>query len=67
MLASPVELRFTSLMDFFIHQPAAFNECNMIAGICENGKCMDTKGGYMCMCNPGFKLSMNGKKCTGEC
>eukprot|EP00795_Rhopilema_esculentum_P005941 gene5941-11289_t len=40
------------------------NECDMIAGVCENGKCMDTDDTYMCMCNPGFKLSMNGKKCT---
>lgn len=41
------------------------NECDMIAGVCENGKCMDTDDTYMCMCNPGFKLSMDGKKCTG--
>ena len=44
----------------------AVNECDMIAGVCENGKCMDTKKSYMCMCNPGFKLSMDGKKCTGK-
>ena len=41
------------------------DECEMIAGACENGKCMDTADSYMCMCNPGFKLSMDGKKCTG--
>ncbi len=41
------------------------NECDMIAGACENGKCMNTGDSFMCMCNPGFKLSMDGKKCTG--
>jgi len=54
-------MRYTNLCKKIGDSP---NECDMIAGACENGKCMDTSDSYMCMCNPGFKLSMNGKKCT---
>ena len=43
------------------------NECEFIAGVCANGKCMDTTVGFRCMCNDGYKLTMNGKKCEGNC
>lgn len=42
------------------------NECEFIAGVCKNGKCMDTPYGFRCMCGEGFKLTMNGKKCKGS-
>ena len=42
------------------------NECEFISGVCKNGKCMDTDKSFRCMCNEGYKLSMNGQKCIGE-
>jgi len=45
------------------HRNRTINECEVIAGVCKNGKCMDTTLGFRCMCNEGYKLSMSGKKC----
>jgi len=42
------------------------NECKFISGVCKNGKCMDTEKSFRCMCNDGFKLSMNGQKCLDK-
>ena len=42
------------------------NECKLIANVCKNGKCMDTPDSFRCMCNEGFKLAMNGKRCEGK-
>ncbi|XP_048583421.1 fibrillin-1 isoform X2 [Nematostella vectensis] len=45
------------------------NVCEMTSGLCINGKCISIKGGFRCMCNVGYKLSMNGRKCydINEC
>ena len=43
------------------------NECSMIPGLCPNGKCINTRDSYRCMCNQGYQLSRNGKSCVGEC
>lgn len=40
--------------------------CEMIPGLCLNGKCISVPGGYRCMCNVGYKLTMDGKRCLGE-
>jgi len=45
------------------HRNRTINECEVIAGVCKNGKCMDTTLGFRCMCHEGFKLSMSGKRC----
>ena len=42
------------------------NECDIVDGICQNGKCMDVDNGFRCMCNSGYKLSMDGKTCKGK-
>lgn len=38
----------------------------MIPGLCRNGKCINVRGGYRCMCNAGYKLTMDAKRCLGE-
>ena len=38
----------------------------MIPGLCLNGKCISITGGYRCMCNVGYKLTMDGKRCQGK-
>ena len=40
--------------------------CEMIPGLCLNGKCINLRGGHRCMCNVGYKLTMDGKRCLGE-
>lgn len=45
------------------------NVCEMIPGLCLNGKCINLRGGHRCMCNVGYKLTMDGKRCLdiNEC
>ena len=38
----------------------------MVPGLCLNGKCISLPGGYRCMCNVGYKLTMDGKRCLGK-
>ncbi|XP_071501953.1 fibrillin-1-like [Diadema antillarum] len=40
--------------------------CQVVAGLCENGNCLGSSGGYMCQCNPGFILSPDGTRCEDE-
>ena len=35
-------------------------------GSCDQG-CVNTKGGYECVCPPGRRLHWNRKDCVGEC
>ena len=44
------------------------NECN-VAGICKNGQCTNTLGGYKCECNTGFDMDATGTMCVdiNEC
>ncbi|CAG7728762.1 unnamed protein product, partial [Allacma fusca] len=39
------------------------NECLMIPGLCENGRCRNTVGSFTCRCNQGFALDEDGIKC----
>ena len=32
------------------------NECSEMNQMCENGRCSNTFGSYMCTCNDGFEL-----------
>jgi len=42
------------------------NECTEFPGMCSNGRCKNTVGGFSCKCNQGFALDENGIKCIGE-
>lgn len=34
-------------------------------GVCENGRCINTPGSYICLCNPGFIQSQDKQFCIG--
>lgn len=40
------------------------DECSQ-PGVCRNGRCVNTRGGFECRCSPGFTLSKDGLYCTG--
>lgn len=44
------------------------NECK-VAGICKNGRCINTPGAYKCECNAGFDMDETGTMCVdiNEC
>ena len=39
------------------------NECKF--GMCKNGKCVNTKGSFKCICDRGFDVDARGKACVG--
>lgn len=39
------------------------NECVEFPAICSNGRCKNTIGGFICVCNPGFTHHENGFQC----
>ena len=39
------------------------NECQELAGACQNGRCTNTFGSYMCACHEGFRLDEKGIRC----
>lgn len=43
------------------------DECTEQAHLCTpGGQCRNTQGGYMCVCNRGYKLDSTGQKCIGK-
>ena len=36
------------------------NECQELRGMCQNGRCLNTFGSYMCSCDRGFELDPKG-------
>lgn len=42
------------------------NECQTIPGVCQNGRCLNLQGGYRCQCQPGYRVSADGKRCIGK-
>lgn len=42
------------------------NECTQFPGLCDNGRCKNSMGGYSCRCNQGYALDENGIKCVGK-
>ena len=42
------------------------NECRTKPGICQNGRCVNIKGGYRCECFSGFTPSADASSCLGQ-
>lgn len=42
------------------------NECTEFPGMCQNGRCKNTIGGYSCRCNKGYDYDDNRIKCIGN-
>ena len=43
--------------------PPDVDEC--LFGMCKNGKCVNTKGSFKCICDIGFDVDALGKACEG--
>ena len=41
------------------------DECKQ-DNICENGRCMNERGSFKCVCDRGFTPSSDGKACVGK-
>ena len=50
---------------FFFSLVLDINECAM-QGICDNGRCVNSQGGFKCECNQGYALDGEGKNCLGR-
>lgn len=47
--------------------PADADECVLFGpALCENGRCLNTVPGYICLCNPGYHYDASSRKCQGE-
>ena len=42
------------------------NECIEFPGMCDNGRCRNTMGGFSCRCNQGYTLDETGIRCVGK-
>lgn len=42
------------------------NECIEFPGICSNGRCKNTMGGFTCKCSQGYALDDTGIRCIGK-
>lgn len=42
------------------------NECTEFPGVCQNGRCKNTIGGYSCKCNKGYDFDENKLTCAGK-
>lgn len=42
------------------------NECTEFPGLCQNGRCKNTVGGYSCKCNKGYDFDDSRVKCIGK-
>ena len=42
------------------------NECNLNPNICMHGECENTKGSFICHCQPGYSVKKGTPGCTGE-
>lgn len=64
--AGPEGARPARLPPLRLPVPPDVDECSMNNGSCDQG-CVNTKGGYECVCPPGRRLHWNRKDCVGEC
>lgn len=42
------------------------NECLTEEGLCSNGRCENTIGGFRCICPPGSLMTLDGRSCLGN-
>ena len=42
------------------------DECAENRGLCANGRCRNTPGSYICLCQPGYEVSRDGSTCVGK-
>lgn len=42
------------------------DECSTQRGVCRNGQCVNTVGTFLCVCNDGYELSLDGRLCSGK-
>lgn len=54
------------LVGFLCFSSTDINECNVEPNICQFGTCKNTPGSFQCICQPGFVLSDNGRRCFGK-
>lgn len=47
--------------------PTDADECVMFGpSLCQNGRCLNTVPGYICLCNPGYHYNAIHRECEGE-
>ena len=44
---------------------ADVDECREVEGVCYNGRCENTDGGFVCICPPGLTMTLDGIACLG--
>lgn len=44
---------------------ADIDECQVISGVCQKGRCVNTEGSFRCQCKAGFMSSPTGTTCVG--
>lgn len=42
------------------------NECNQAPHLCSLGRCENTEGSFLCICQAGFMASEDGTDCVGN-
>ena len=52
-------------MDSSSHKTTDIDECQEGAHLCDQ-TCINTVGSYMCQCNDGYTLSVDGTTCVGK-
>lgn len=42
------------------------DECSIQRGLCRNGQCVNTVGTFLCVCDDGYELALDGRVCAGK-
>lgn len=42
------------------------DECSTQRGLCRHGQCVNTVGTFLCVCDDGYELTLDGRLCTGK-